>query len=332
MLSIPRVAPVALVVLVSVAVGDAAASEDSADPRCSGIHSLWSPLPDECLGVIDTDRPHQTDTPHVVPAGHTQIESAVASLQLGADIDDPKGPSLAHVIVFDDGYKFGLVSKVDLQLLFKHADYVPAARAFAPPGPLSVRAKWNFLEGGGLVPALTFVPWVFIPVAPAPAESLRAGPLLFLGWELPLHLELEVNAGVLFSEKPKPAEALVLASALTYTVVGEFRVFVDVYATGTSRSAPALSGPSRATCRSISALTWGSRERSPWRRPSSGSRFDFDLRRGALTCASVSQKVDARHEQGPNRVLRRLRLQAQGGQSGRRHREQEGIRGPCHAG
>jgi hypothetical protein len=31
-------------------------------------------------------------------------------------------------------------------------------------------------------------------------------------------LELEANAGVLFSEGPKPAEVLVLASALTYTV------------------------------------------------------------------------------------------------------------------
>ena len=31
---------------------------------------------------------------------------------------------------------------------------------------------------------------------------------------------------------PKPPAAVVLASALTYTVIGDFRVFVDVYATG----------------------------------------------------------------------------------------------------
>jgi hypothetical protein len=95
-----------------------------------------------------------------------------------------------------------------------------------------VRVKWNFLEGGGAVPALTFVPWVFIPFAPSPAQELRGGPYLFLGWELPLHLELEVNAGVLFSQKPKPAEAIVLASALTYTIVDHLSVFVDIYATG----------------------------------------------------------------------------------------------------
>jgi outer membrane putative beta-barrel porin/alpha-amylase len=218
--------------LAPLVVADATASDEPTDPRCGGPHGLWSPLPDECLGVIDTDRPHQTDTPHVVPAGHVQIESAVAALQVGADVDDRGGPRKVHLVLFDDEYRFGVASHVDVEMLFKHSDYVPALKAFAPPGPLSVRAKWNFVEGGGAVPALTFVPWVFLPVAPVPAESLRAGPLLFLAWELPLHLELEVNAGVLFSEKPKPAEALVLASALTYSIGANFGVFVDAYATG----------------------------------------------------------------------------------------------------
>ncbi len=117
--------------------------------------------------------------------------------------------------------------RVDLD---RHVDYVPGTKTFGPPGPIGVRFKLNFLEGGGFVPAMTFVPWVFIPVAPE--QALRAGPLLFLAWELPLHFELEVNAGVLFSEEPKPAEVLVLASALTYTIVGNFSVFVDAYATG----------------------------------------------------------------------------------------------------
>jgi hypothetical protein len=193
---------------------------------------LASPVPDACLGAIDTDRPHQTDTPHLVPAGHTQIESAVGSLELGRDVNARSGPRSAHVVLFDNEYTFGLISHVNLQILDRHVDYVPASGKFAPPGPIGVRLKLNFLEGGGFVPAMTFVPWVFIPVAPPPAESLRAGPLLFMAWDLPLHLELEVNAGVLFSEKPKPAEAVVLASALTYTLVDNVSVFVDVYATG----------------------------------------------------------------------------------------------------
>jgi hypothetical protein len=221
---------VTALLLSSLAAAQAEADEEARPPSCRGWHSLFDPLPDACLEVIDTDRPHQTDTPHVVPAGHTQVESALVSAELGGTLGAPPGDRSAHLLFFDNGYKFGLFSHVDFQLLIKHADYVPAASKFVPPGQLGVRAKWNFLEGGGKVPALTFVPWVFVPMAPG--EPLRAGPLLFLGWELPAHFELEVNTGVLFSEKPKPAAAPVLASALTYTVVGEFRVFVDAYATG----------------------------------------------------------------------------------------------------
>jgi len=213
------------------AVAPTLARADAVDaPRCGGTHSLWSPLPDACLDVIDTDRPHQTDTPHVLPAGHTQVESAVGELKLGGTLGAPASDRAAHVVLFDDNYKFGIVSRVDLQLLFQHAEYVPAQGRFEPPGPLSVRAKFNVVDENGWVPAVTLVPWVFLPVASS--QALRGGPLVFWGWELPAHLELEVNAGVLFGASPKPPAALVVATALTYTVVGAFRVFVDVYATG----------------------------------------------------------------------------------------------------
>ena len=208
-----------------VATREAPADVGGAAPRCQGVHSLWAPLPDACLGVIDTDRPHQTDTPHVVPAGHTQVESAIGEVRLG----ETPGAT-PRVILFDNNYKFGLVSRVDFQLIFAHADYVPAQARLESPGPLSLRAKYNVVEETGWVPAVTLVPWIFLPVAPR--ETLRGGLLVFWGWELPAHLELEVNAGVLFGVAPKPRVAVVLASALTYTVAGDFRIFVDIYATG----------------------------------------------------------------------------------------------------
>jgi hypothetical protein len=88
----------------------------------------------------------------------------------------------------------------------------------------------SLVDEDGWVPAITLVPWLFVPLDTS--QSLRGGPLLFWGWELPAHLELEVNAGVLFGTKPKPATAIVVASALTYTIVGNFRVFIDAYTTG----------------------------------------------------------------------------------------------------
>jgi Putative MetA-pathway of phenol degradation len=226
-----RTATIAVVVGAIAAVPRHARAEDGAsDPRCEGEHSLWHPLPDACLGLIDTDRPHQTDTPHVVPAGHFQFESAPAELQLGGLLNDRSGDRTAHLVLFDDNYKLGLVSKVDLQLLFTHAAYDPSERTLLPPGPFGLRAKFNVVQETGWLPAITLVPWVFLPVAPS--EVFRAGPYVFWGWELGEHFELEMNAGLLFGASPKPPAAVVLASALTYKPVATFGVFVDIYTTG----------------------------------------------------------------------------------------------------
>jgi hypothetical protein len=199
-----------------------AVASEAHDPRCEGFYSLWSPLPDDCLETIDTDRPHQTDTPHVVPAGHLQLESAVGALAIGE--------GSKHLVFLENAYRVGLFTRIEFQLTFKLLDYVPDAHRFDPPGPLGVRAKLNILEEDGWVPAVTIVPWIFIPVSSS--ETLRGGPFLFWGWALPFDLELEMNAGVLFGADPKPPAALVLASALTYTIGGAFRVFIDIYATG----------------------------------------------------------------------------------------------------
>jgi hypothetical protein len=221
----------ALIALAVVAFGTpAAGASEPTDPACTGTHSLWSPLADSCLDLIDTDRPHQTDTPHVVPAGHVQIESALAQTQLGGQVGTVSRDRHAHLILFDNIYKFGLVSNFDLQLLLTHAAYDLAERTLLPPGPLQVRAKFNVVEENGWVPALTLVPWVSVPVAPS--ERLRGGSLVFWGWELSEHLELEMNAGVLFGQTPKPPAALVLASALTYRVVQPFGTFLEIYASG----------------------------------------------------------------------------------------------------
>jgi len=152
----------------------AAGSDNVSDARCHGTHSVWFPLPDECLGVIDTDRPHQTDTPHVVPAGHVQVESALAEVQLGGPLGAPSGARAAHVVILDDEYTLGLVSNVGLQFLFTHGAYDLGAGKLLPPGPLDVRAKFNIVHEDGWVPDVSLVPWVFLPVAPS--ETLPRRP------------------------------------------------------------------------------------------------------------------------------------------------------------
>jgi hypothetical protein len=192
------------VALASAVAVEASASDAPDEPRCGGSHSLWSPLPDACLGLIDTDRPHQTDTPHVVPAGHFQFESAPAEAQLGGTVGTTGGNRDPHLVLFDDNYKVGLVSNVDVQLLFTHAAYDPSERTLSPPGPLGLRAKFYIVQEDRWIPAVTLVPWFFLPVAPS--EVFRAGPYVFWGWEIGEHLELEMNAGLLFGV-PQPTAA-----------------------------------------------------------------------------------------------------------------------------
>ena len=195
---------------------------------CDGVHGLWSPLPDSCLEIIDTDRPHQTDTPHVVPAGHTQVESAIAAVQLGGTIDG--ADKRTHLVLLEDNYKFGVVTRVDFQLLFKHADYVFDAGKFVAPGPLEARVKINLLAGAGAKPAVTLVPSVFVPMTRT--QLFRAGALVFLGWELPLGFELELNTGLLVQPAVNPKALVVFATAVTHKLAGPVSAFVDVYATG----------------------------------------------------------------------------------------------------
>jgi hypothetical protein len=60
----PAVRSFALLAVAVVIAGSsrpARASEDAVPSSCEGTFSLLHPLPEACLGTIDTDRPHQTD-------------------------------------------------------------------------------------------------------------------------------------------------------------------------------------------------------------------------------------------------------------------------------
>lgn len=207
----------AALVLVVTPTAAAAAEED-----CPGRYGVGHPLPDRCLGLIDTDRPHQTDTPHVVPAGHAQFESAIASVAV------VRAPELtATVPLFENAYKVGLASGVDAQLIFKHAEVGP--HGWLAPGPLNARVKLNFIAERGAIPAVTFVPWLMVPFAPD--EALRVGPHFFWGWELP-RVDIEMNAGVFFGAPPARRVSARLATAVTVTLVDRLRAFVDVQAIG----------------------------------------------------------------------------------------------------
>lgn len=225
-----RVIVCALVALVAPTVTASIAGASADVAACAGLHSVLAPLPDECLEPIDTDRPHQTDTPHVVAAGHAQLEMAVASVALGGTLGAPSNARQPTWTFFENNYKFGLVSRVDVQAIVAAAAFDAGASSWSTPGPLELRVKLNVVTESGLVPAITIVPTLFVPLHDG--RPWRGGGLLFWGWELPYDFELEMNAGVLFGQAPKPTTAVVLATAVTHSIVGALKGFVDVYATG----------------------------------------------------------------------------------------------------
>ncbi len=207
-----------------------AAHAEASEVECSGVHSVFYPLPDACVEAIDTDRPHQTDTPHVVAAGHYQLEMAVASVALDGKLGAPAGARSPTWTFFEDNYKFGLISRVDVQAIAALGSFDAGSSSWSTPGPLNLRVKLSLVEESGVVPAITLVPTLFVPLHEG--QPWRGGGLLFWGWELPYDFELEMNAGVLWGQAPKPSTALVLATAITHPIVGALKGFVDVYATG----------------------------------------------------------------------------------------------------
>jgi hypothetical protein len=92
-----------------------------------------------------------------------------------------------------------------------------------------LRTKLAFVDGHKLTPAVTLVPTIFLPMATT--QELRAGALVFLGWELG-GFDLEVNVGALAQPNAPPHVLAVFATAITHRVVGPLSAFIDVYATG----------------------------------------------------------------------------------------------------
>jgi hypothetical protein len=215
----------ALLALADVRVARGAGSD------CAGPWSLARPVPDICLEPIETDRPHLTETPHPVPAGHVQLESGIVAVEL-------RGHRDRRVLLFDQMYKLGVADGADVELLVVHAE--ATRRGLAPnPTPLLARAKFALWREDGMIPSLTLV-----PIAAAPLRAVHgwtAGLLAFLAWELPARLELELNAGALGSFRgARAGTELEAALALTRNITGPLSAYVEIYGRSALAGGPSM--------------------------------------------------------------------------------------------
>lgn len=207
---------------------------DADDPAvCKGDFNVFHKVPEPCLGAIDTDRPHKTDTPHLVPAGHVQVELGVVEYEI-----DKISASDPALVLFNNIYKIGLTDRVDLQLLHAPGSYSVRAKRFEASTQMMLRSKINVVGGkGGQGPvSVSLVPAVITPIRAG--HRFEAGGFVFFGAELPFDLDLEVNLGA-FSETDadtgKRHAAPVVTAALTRHLFGPVSGFAELYHDTTTR-------------------------------------------------------------------------------------------------
>jgi hypothetical protein len=190
----------------------------SADDGCLGLFSIVRPLPDRCLEPIDTDRPHLTESPHVVAPGHVQVESGVVGFSLRTN-------RRARLALFENLYKVGIVNRLDLELLVVHVDAEARSFALVRPTPLVGRAKIALHQTATM--EATLVPIVVVPLDEG--DVFELGTQVFFGWALPRGLDLEVNAGLQIPLEQPADPTFIVGSALTTNVIGPLRAFGELY-------------------------------------------------------------------------------------------------------
>jgi hypothetical protein len=193
-------------------------------PSCSGRYSLLRPEPLECSGPMDTDRPHLTDTPNVVPAGHVQLETELMSFATARAASDlPTSIGLMTVLA-----KVGIVPGVDLQVGYGAVSLERGSAGWSTrPGPdVFLRSKLNLFGKGGRV-SLTLAPWLLVPTSND--HGVQGGGTFLLGAELPLELSLEANLGFAFEDLHGGGNQWLMmpSVALTRTIYGPVSAFME---------------------------------------------------------------------------------------------------------
>jgi methyl-accepting chemotaxis protein len=196
---------------------------------CEARYSLFQPMPEACMGPIDTDRPHQTDTPVVVDPGHFQFESSVINYDRATYRAAGGTLTLA-----DSLYKVGLYNGLELQMF--HTALTREDGHVSVGKELTFRAKIQLWGNNRTPQGLTLVPVAIVPLNGGRAGG---GAHLFYGHELPWELDLELNAGALRQSDTAGVRHTVpvLSTALTHEVNEHFAFFGEVHLEGWNDSA-----------------------------------------------------------------------------------------------
>jgi hypothetical protein len=199
---------------------------------CASPGTLTHPQPRVCLPEIDTDRPHRTDTPATVPAGHVQSELGMVMYEARA----ADAPTTIHFL--DVLLKLGLTARMDLQVGYSplamrqrgdRAGWLGGTHVVTGQS-LYLRSKIR-LHGDSASPlAVTVAPVVSLPLGSS--SGLEGGGMLLFGAEITSWLSWEVNGSVFWEQQERTdshAIHFVPCTALTARLFGPIKAFGEIY-------------------------------------------------------------------------------------------------------
>ncbi|MGQ0444541.1 MAG: transporter [Beijerinckiaceae bacterium] len=173
-------------------------------------YTLFNPTPVFLMRPFTTDRPHFTESPFSIDAGHVQIETGLFGYVLSRP--DLEGTITEDFLVVDTNIRIGLTNSAEIDLILLPYGVVntrpfdqSAAFRNTGIGRAQIRAKINlwgddtFGEPGSTAVAL--LPFVSLPTVRTNGVSpthVEGGLLGFFSVKLSHMFELELNDGVLY--------------------------------------------------------------------------------------------------------------------------------------
>ncbi len=198
----------ASVVVLLAAFGEAKAKEmEKAD---KSQYTLFNPTPVFLMRPFTTDRPHFTESPFSIDAGHVLIETGLFGYALARP--DLEGTITEDFLVVDTNFRIGVTNSAEIDLILLPYGVVntrpfgqSAAFRNSGIGRAQIRAKINlwgddsYGEPGST--AFALLPFVSLPTVRTNGVSpthVEGGLLGFFGVKLSDIFELELNDGVLY--------------------------------------------------------------------------------------------------------------------------------------
>lgn len=177
--------------------------------------------------TINSDRPDQTESPHIVAKGKLQAEAGITVNPF--DSSDGETPVIGMLVL-----RYGLSKKIELRLMAEEGRNRDRYIEETTQGlyPLAIGGKWLLLERErGIVPQMALMGWVKLPFSSRSSEqTIYWSPQVLMAFENKIgeKIEIEYNAGGKQDAYDKEWEGMASLS-LHYELSGRLKLFVEYF-------------------------------------------------------------------------------------------------------